>query len=330
MQPAIMCAMRMKLAPAAVCLALPAAAVAQRVSTTAGLIDAAGRATAGTVIDVAPGTYTLDSSLKLGAGVTLRGAGAGQTVIRSADAWRADFTARPEELDFRRARPENYLIDLGNDATNAAVRNLTLTGPTIYGGVYGNSPDGLVLSGLELRGFGWSGVRLFRTENATITNNTFVDAGNRINGRSGGQMFLTYQSSTPKLPTTGSPAPTAATSTASRAGSSATTRIHHNTINPTFFAVELPFENDVGVEIDHNYLAGGVSVPKFAGGPTEIDGQRRSASATRSASTTTTSPAPTASKGRATGWRSITTCSTSTPATTAGTSSPPSAAASTA
>ncbi|MEM7475463.1 MAG: hypothetical protein AAF483_10765, partial [Planctomycetota bacterium] len=43
-------------------------------------------------------------------------------------------------------------------------------------------------------------------------------------------------------------------------------RIHHNTVD-TNFSVELPFENDRSVEIDHNWFAGVVSIPKFAGGP---------------------------------------------------------------
>ncbi len=48
------------------------------------------------------------------------------------------------------------------------------------------------------------------------------------------------------------------------------TRIHHNTIRCNF-AIELPFENDRGVEIDHNYLSGVVSIPKHAGGPITKD-----------------------------------------------------------
>jgi nitrous oxidase accessory protein len=43
------------------------------------------------------------------------------------------------------------------------------------------------------------------------------------------------------------------------------TRIHHNTIQ-TDFAIEFPFENDWTVEVDHNYLGGTMSIPKFSGG----------------------------------------------------------------
>ena len=43
-------------------------------------------------------------------------------------------------------------------------------------------------------------------------------------------------------------------------------RIHHNTIEVNF-SIELPFENDEDMEIDHNVCHGTVSLPKHAGGP---------------------------------------------------------------
>ncbi len=42
-------------------------------------------------------------------------------------------------------------------------------------------------------------------------------------------------------------------------------RIHHNTIEAGF-SIELPFEGDEDVEIDHNILLYAVSIPKYAGG----------------------------------------------------------------
>ena len=38
--------------------------------------------------------------------------------------------------------------------------------------------------------------------------------------------------------------------------------IHHNTVEVNF-SIEMPFENDEDVEIDHNVLHGTVSIPKF-------------------------------------------------------------------
>jgi hypothetical protein len=41
--------------------------------------------------------------------------------------------------------------------------------------------------------------------------------------------------------------------------------IHDNT-RDVFFSVEMPFERDHFVEIDHNHFDGAISVPKYAGG----------------------------------------------------------------
>jgi len=49
-------------------------------------------------------------------------------------------------------------------------------------------------------------------------------------------------------------------------------RIHHNTIEVNF-SIELPFENDENMEIDHNICAGTISIPKHAGGPVPESGK---------------------------------------------------------
>lgn len=49
-------------------------------------------------------------------------------------------------------------------------------------------------------------------------------------------------------------------------------RIHHNTIEVNF-SIELPFENDEDVEIDHNICHGTISIPKFKGGPVPQSGK---------------------------------------------------------
>ncbi|MEL7088601.1 MAG: hypothetical protein AAGL98_09220, partial [Planctomycetota bacterium] len=114
-----------------------------------------------------------------------------------------------------------------------------------------------------------------------IQNNTFVDAGGRVVredgsfGTTGGSIYGSYLRDSEiahnRFETTGT-----------RPGNNVygikgrqfrDSRLHHNTID-TNFAIELPFENDDGVEIDHNWLDGTVSVPKFAGGPpADDDGQ---------------------------------------------------------
>ena len=49
-------------------------------------------------------------------------------------------------------------------------------------------------------------------------------------------------------------------------------RIHHNTIDVNF-SIEMPFENDEDVEIDHNICHGTISIPKYAGGKVPDSGR---------------------------------------------------------
>jgi nitrous oxidase accessory protein len=48
-------------------------------------------------------------------------------------------------------------------------------------------------------------------------------------------------------------------------------RIHHNTIEAGF-SIEMPFEGDEDVEIDHNVCRHAISIPKYAGGPVPKSG----------------------------------------------------------
>ena len=235
-----------------------------QVNSSTGLRSALDSASAGTVIDVAAGVYDFDRTLDVAPGISIRGAGRGRTTLRGT--WTADLTSRPDdETDFRTADRSAYLLNLGDDAGNVSVSGLTLSGGNgLHGAVYGNNADGFRLQNAAVRDFAWSGLRLFRTDDASITGNHFHDAGGRIDNRTGGAMFLTFQ----KTSVIGENRITKSDGRdmfGVKGRQFRDTRIHNNTIL-TSFAVELPFENDSGVTINHNYLDGVVSVPKFRGG----------------------------------------------------------------
>ncbi|MEL7237897.1 MAG: right-handed parallel beta-helix repeat-containing protein, partial [Planctomycetota bacterium] len=250
----------------ALILCFAAVARGQTVSDVPQLLDAVANAQPGATITLAPGTYELSSSLQPTVPMTIRGSGAGTTVLRSAPSWQADFSTKPDDdTDFRTVDRGSYLVDLGSGVRNMTFEHMTLSGPTLHGGIYGDDADGIQLRNLELNDFGYSGVRLFRTADAVIRDNNFVDAGGRVANATGGAMFLTFFRD-------GNISGNRITKTGDRnlfgvkGRQFRDTRIHHNTIK-TSFAVELPFENDSNVEIDHNFLGGTVSVPKFEGGP---------------------------------------------------------------
>ena len=246
------------------------------VSTTAELYDAVSNATSGTVIDVAAGTYVLPESLQVRTGITLRGAGDGRTVLRAADSWQADFSGSIDDgVNVDAVTPGSYLIDMGRDVSQGSTfTGLAFEGPRLHGAIYGTNVDGLTLTDNQFREFGWSGVRLWTTDDATITNNTFTDTGGKSgNGKTGGALFLTYQTTTEIADNTFAKTPGRDNNMYGvKTRQLRNSRIANNTID-TNFAVEIPFENSYGVEITGNYLDGTVSLPKFNGGITTIDGK---------------------------------------------------------
>ena len=245
------------------------------VSDVAGLRAAATSASQGTVIQLAAGVYELDSSLRVNSGVTLRGAGQGQTVLQGAAGWQADFSGFIDDgTNFTFADPGSYLIDLGRDQSGHTIENLSLRGPQLHGGIFGVAHSGLTVNNVEVGDFGWSGVRLFVAQDATFTNNRFVDSGGRSEGGvTGGGIngaFLTrtlIKDNVFEDTRTGS----GETYYGIKGRGFRDSRITENSIY-TNFAIELPFDDDYRVEIDGNYLDGVVSVPRFNGGDLEVPG----------------------------------------------------------
>ncbi|MEM9827061.1 MAG: hypothetical protein AAF958_10755, partial [Planctomycetota bacterium] len=147
------------------------------------------------------------------------------------------------------------------------------------GGVFSHDADLLDISGTRFQTFLWSGLRSFNLDDATIFDNVFVDAGGRkvrddgSFGVTGGAMFLTFNVDAEVSHNIFKRAdPDHPNMFGVKGRKWTNSRIHHNTIE-TNFSIELPFENDAGVEIDHNDLRGVVSVPKFAGGPALESGE---------------------------------------------------------
>ncbi len=248
-------------------LSRPASAA---VTSAAELVDAVNSGAAGATIDIAAGTFELTAPLHPKVGMKLKGAGMGKTILRNAASWApgnagldGDGGATRSSIDCSK-----YLFDLGEGTTDLVISDLTLSGPTLHGAICGVTPNNLELTRIEFKTFLWAGLRTFIMTGAKIHDNVFFDAGNKANvtsGSSGGALYLTYADG---IDISGN-----------RFGRSAgidgygikgrelrNAHIHGNTID-TDFSIELPFEGDHTVEIDHNYLAGTISIPKWGGGP---------------------------------------------------------------
>jgi hypothetical protein len=257
-------------------LGLVSGSTRAQVLTEAALVAAVTQGAEGSTVLVGPGTFELSESLRPKRGMTIRGAGMGQTILRNRPTWAPGNAGLDQDegaqlFGFDCSR---YLINLGRDTgTDIVLSDMTLEGPQLHGGVCGIGPHRLQVMRVEFRRFLWAGIRTYIMDDARIHDNRFFDSGNKANvtsGSSGGALFLTYFKNSEIWNNR-------FTRSAGNDGygikgrEARGVRIHHNTID-VFFSIELPFEFDYDVDVDHNYLGGAVSLPKFEGAPLPPDG----------------------------------------------------------
>jgi hypothetical protein len=202
--------------------------------------------------------------------IAFEGAGAGVTILQNAETFQVGTDGLPDgEVVIDGINRDAYLFDLDENVDNLLFTRMTLTGPEIHGAIFGLLTDNLEISQIEFNDFLWSSIRLFIVSNAKIHSNLFIDAGGQANGTdgvTGGSIFATYLSNSEIYNNSIFKSETRQSNVYGIKGREfRNTRIHHNQIDVNF-SIELPFENDNFVEIDHNYLNGVISIPKFAGG----------------------------------------------------------------
>jgi hypothetical protein len=250
-------------------LLFPGSVFAQ-VTDVAALMAAVNGGAPGASVQIAPGTYALTAPLQPKSGMTLVGAGSGLTIFTAAAGWSPGLAGLPDNsVDHNTVVRAAYLIDLGNDAMDVTLGDLTLTAPQHHGAIYGNNCDRLHLRDMRFENFLWCGVRTFRMDGGRIHDCSFLDAGGRSGGstgQNGGSVFTTFVKTSEFWNNRIAKSAAHPGNFFGFKGRQAIDcRIHHNTVGVSF-AVEFPFENDRNVEIDHNDFNGGVSIPKFGGG----------------------------------------------------------------
>ena len=264
-------------------LALATHATAQGVASVEALVTAAAEAKSGAVIELAAGTFRLTQPLDLKTGTSLKGAGIGRTIITHAAEWKANPATLPDtETDHEKFDRTGYLIRCANDARDITISAMTLTGPQMHGAIFGWANEGLHLHDLRLADFMYCGIRTFIMSKAKIHDCTFVDAGQRWEkgkpglkgGNTGGGIFAIWMSDTEIWNNRFLVTKTAPNEHyyGIKGREARRVRIHHNTIEAGF-SIELPFEGDEDVEIDHNILHSAISIPKYAGGPVPKSGR---------------------------------------------------------
>ena len=124
------------------------------VSDVRALIQAVNNGSASDTVVIEPGVYALPGPLQPKEGMTISGAGAGETVLCAADSWDPGVDDLPDRAtDHTSADREAYLVDLGSGTNEVTISDMTLMGPQLHGAVYGNDCDHLTLRNLVVRDF---------------------------------------------------------------------------------------------------------------------------------------------------------------------------------
>ena len=268
--------------------------VADNDAIDAAIAYLAGRLDDGDVdsatVQLPAGTFELDRSIVVRDAVAFVGAGVDATVLTNHSSWQLDRTdilvpdRAPNidtDVDVVGTNRDGYLFQFDATTAGAGIDSLTLSGsggdsladPSIVGGVFTVVTDDLDIRDARFDTFLYAGIRGFGDDRMNVFGNHFLDAGGRqLNaqgelGRESGAIFMTYQDGVNFENNLIESSPDNDIGYFGIKGRLfADSRIHHNTIRMPYFAIELPFELDRNVEIDHNYLEGAISVPRGGGG----------------------------------------------------------------
>jgi len=132
----------------------------------------------------------------------------------------------------------------------------------ITGAVYIRDGTNVVLKHLNVHDFRWNGLRVEHSENVLIEHCRVKNSSTqRLPNREGG-LIRTRWIKHSRLhhnrliarDTTGY---------GYKGGGHRDVRFDHNFVDTEYFAFESPFEHELGVEIDHNYLTRCISIPKY-------------------------------------------------------------------
>jgi len=267
-----------------IALLLPASVFANEpVKSSAELIAAVRDAAEGATIKIAAGRFELAAPLELKSRMTLRGSGIDKTILTHTPSRQAAADSLPDpEMKLEGLDTDAYLLRLPRDSQGITVSDMTLVGPHLHGAIFAWFPSDLELHHLRIQETMWSGVRTFGMKNAKIHDCEFIDAGGRWEkgkpgtkgGITGGAIFAIWMADSEvfdnRFQRTRQERQHEFYGIKVRQAKRC--RFHHNTIEANF-SLELPFENDEDVEIDHNICHGTVSIPKHAGGPVPKSGQ---------------------------------------------------------
>lgn len=143
--------------------------------------DAVDNAKYGDTVYVKPGTY--NEAIDLKSGITLKGAGAEETLItysgddRVIDIYKeSDVTISGFTLEYNGSE-NRVTLRIKNSCTNVVIRNNLITGSTYSGVNVGNDSSKITIENNVIRDNGHSGIYIFGNSAAVIRNNEIYDNG---------------------------------------------------------------------------------------------------------------------------------------------------------
>jgi hypothetical protein len=246
-------------------VALQAATV--NVNTVIELVDAVNNGAPGDTVQIAPGTYALSAAQRLTPrdGMTIRGAGIDQTVIRPVDSWDPGTDGLPNERDAGKAVREAFLFNLENTG-HVTISYMTTRADRLHGHMLLVSNRDTTLSHMKLIEGRWVGIQTFRQRGIVVHDCIFEDAGGKVRwmggsifqtGTQGGEYYNNHMYRTGDKKYVGFKA----------RGDEKNIRIHHNTVEIGHdFSLEWPHQSCHFIEIDHNMFMMTLSIPKWQGG----------------------------------------------------------------
>jgi len=254
-----------------------ASVASAQVASVDELVKAVKEAKAGDTVEIAAGTFELSAPLEPQAGVTLKGAGMDKTIITHVASWKPSTKTLPDpEMRTKGMDTHAYLIRLADKAADITVSDMTLLGTQLHGAIFGFGNENLHVHHVRVKDTLWTGIRTFAMKNAKIHDCAFIDAGGRWQrggkpgvkgGITGGAIFAIWMKDSEIYNNrfTRTQMDKQDEFYGIKVRQAKRCRVHHNTILVNF-SIEMPFENDEDVEIDHNVCSGTVSIPKHAGG----------------------------------------------------------------
>ena len=235
----------------------------------ASLAYACDRATAGSTIQLAAGTYVATVAAEPKPGTTIQGAGMQQTIIQSDPA--RTMQQRPKNefyLDYLIAFhrfPQGYNNAAGHGMTIRDLRLESDVSNLAHGGIFMRDINNVLIENVHAEDFGWAGFMLQFGANITVRN-CFLQNANRVeddffsgNIHTAWLSDSDFHDNTFRNTVPGS----RQWGVGYKGGGHTNCRIFNNDFTTgSGFDIEIPFEQEWGLEIFNNQFNRTISIPK--------------------------------------------------------------------